>query len=164
MTHHSTKTKSNLAAAQRIVRQCYPSVDINNAFDLVNVALTALAATDRENITPLPDPARMPWIDLRDALWARFKDDDREDEDLCVSRGEALAILGWAGLFDRDAQPRRDEEERSFAIIRNAAERLNEVEREAFDAGFRSGYMNVLSNRNIEWTAYQTRRATNPPS
>lgn len=116
---------------------------------------------------PLPDPARMSWIDLRNALWERFKDDDREDDDLCVSRAEALSILGWADLFDRNAQPRRDEEERSFAIIRNAAERLNEVEREAFYAGCEAGIKNygggnIRANWDQQWEAFQVRHHVQP--
>lgn len=77
-----------------------------------------------ETVEPLPDPHHMPWVALRDALWERFKDDEWEDEDLCVSRAEACALLSWASSFDLQAQPRRDEEEEQYAIIREAAESL----------------------------------------
>lgn len=81
-------------------------------------------------VTPLPDPLRMPWEDLRDALWERFKDDERDDDELCVSRAEACSLLGWASHFDREAQPRRDDEEKSFAIIQKAAELLRPADGE----------------------------------
>ena len=84
-------------------------------------ALSASEGRDVGREAVLPNPGHMEWPTLREALWGRFKDDEREDDDLCVSRAEACALLAWANNFDRAAQPRRDEEERQFAIIREAS-------------------------------------------
>ncbi len=90
--------------------------------------IEALAAR-REGV--LADPARMTWADLHGAIHGRFEDDEREDGDLFLSRAEADALLGWARHFDREAQPRRDEEEKTFSIIRRASEAMEPGEGEA---------------------------------
>ena len=79
----------------------------------------------------MSDPAYMKWEDLREMLWDRFRDDDREDDALAVTRAEACALLAWADMFNRDAQPRRDEEERTYRIISEAAALFKPTEGEA---------------------------------
>jgi hypothetical protein len=70
------------------------------------------------------DPAYMEWPDLRKMLWDRLKTDDEDvsDHDLVATRAELLALLSWADKFNRDAQPRRDEEQRTYDIIKRAAD------------------------------------------
>jgi hypothetical protein len=67
-------------------------------------------------------PAYMEWPVLRRMLWDRLKDDEREDGDLVATGAELLAVLSWADNFDREAQPRRDEEQKTYDIIKRGAE------------------------------------------
>ena len=78
------------------------------------------------------NPAYMKWHDLRDMLWKRLRvEDEQEDDDLVASRAEIVAVLSWAQNFDRAAQPRRDEEQATYDIIRRGAELIGPGEGEA---------------------------------
>lgn len=136
MTNNTTEALADPAKVWRdayfAVYGCEPThadEAYRGAHEAIGKALSAAAPTRSTGIENRAgeveaDPAYMEWIPLRDMLWNRFRDDEREDDELCVTRAEACALLSWAQLFDREAQPRRDEEQRTYDIIRRAAERM----------------------------------------
>lgn len=184
-----TKTKSNLAAAQRIVRQCYPSVDINNAFDLVNVALAALKTNERDSTkppahwTPDPESERHPqtadewnWrLDSyeNDALerstkrlnfMADLADPAAPDQMAIVNRIDLMRVTGncvW--LTAKTELYGKILAERNALIEKVAV--LEQREKDAFYTGCEAGLKcyyggNIRANWDIAWEAFQVKHHT----
>ena len=77
------------------------------------------------------DPAYMKWPALQKMLWDRIKANNDVSEkgdgtDFIFTDGEVGTLLGWAQTFDRAAQPRRDEEQKTYDLLRSAAALLDD--------------------------------------
>jgi hypothetical protein len=70
------------------------------------------------------DPAYMDWPTLNASFNARFEDDEIQDDDLFATRSETAAILSWVRHFERKSLPRSEEEQKTYDLIKRAADLL----------------------------------------